>query len=407
MAVADFISWMADFMGPDVVWYVKRLSGNDTLANETHQAGPYMPREFLLSLFPELKRPDAENPDMRLDIHIDSHKEMRNVRAVWYNNKYRGKTRNETRLTGFGGAGSALLDPDNTGALTIFAFMQGAEKKCHAWICRTEAEEDLAEDRIGPVDPGRHLVWSPSRNVLPSLSSRKPEAKTNCRLDPSEIPGAWLQAFPRSDELMRKAVQMRPEEGLGPDDRLVRRRKCEYELFLSVEEAVEMPGIKAGFESIDEFTARAQSILQRRKSRSGRSLELHTRNIFIEEGLREGREFVHGAESEPGHKPDFLFPSEAAYRDEDFPESRLRMLAVKTTCRERWQQVLNEAGRIRTKHLLTIQEGVSAKQFQEMKRSGLQLVVPAGIRHFYPESVRPDLVALEDFIKDVRILVPK
>ena len=34
------------------------------------------------------------------------------------------------------------------------------------------------------------------------------------------------------------------------------------------------------------------------------------------------------------------------------------MLAVKTACRNRWHQILNEAGQITTKHLLTLQEGV-------------------------------------------------
>ena len=76
----------------------------------------------------------------------------------------------------------------------------------------------------------------------------------------------------------------------------------------------------------------AQKVLQRRKSRSGRSLELHARTIFIEEGLRENQAFAYNQESEPGHKPDFLFPSAEAYRTTDFPSDRLRMLAVKTTC---------------------------------------------------------------------------
>ena len=71
----------------------------------------------------------------------------------------------------------------------------------------------------------------------------------------------------------------------------MRRRECEFEIFRSVEEAVELPVITAGFTSLDGFLARAQTILQRRKSRSGRSLELHAREIFIEERLRRRRRF--------------------------------------------------------------------------------------------------------------------
>src|SRR3546814_3347689 len=50
---------------PDFVWYVKRLSGNDTLANKSNQAGPYIPRDFLFGIFPALDRRDVKNPDVR------------------------------------------------------------------------------------------------------------------------------------------------------------------------------------------------------------------------------------------------------------------------------------------------------------------------------------------------------
>lgn len=96
-----------------------------------------------------------------------------------------------------------------------------------------------------------------------------------------------------------------------------------------------------------------------------------------------------------------MFPSQAHYRDPAFPDDRLRMLAVKTTCRDRWRQILNEADRIPTKHLLTVQEGVSDSQFREMKESGVQLVVPSRLWTHYPAAVRPELVSLRDFIAAV------
>ena len=179
---------------------------------------------------------------------------------------------------------------------------------------------------------------------------------------------------------------MRPGRGHGPDDRLLRRRDCEYKLFLSVEEAVETPGIRAVFGLIDEFVARAQTVLQRRNARAGRSLELHARQVFLEEGLRESEHFDHDVESEPGRRPDFLFPSQSRYLDPAYHDDRLWMPAVKTTCRDRWRQILNEADRIPTKHLLTVQEGVSESQFREMKESGVQLVVPSRLWTTIPPS---------------------
>ena len=216
-----------------------------------------------------------------------------------------------------------------------------------------------------------------------------------------------LKYFPSNSggaEIIKKTVEFRPLSGTKPDARLLKRRECEYEIFQSVEEAIELPIIRRGFSSVKEFIDRAQTVLQRRKSRSGRSLELHVREIFLEGGLSEGKEFSCQAESESGKRPDFIFPSSTAYQDPYFPESRLRMLAAKTTCKDRWRQILNEADRIRTKHLLTLQEGVSEKQFREMTGSGVSLVVPEGLQNAYPGSVRPHLVTLESFIGDIRIL---
>lgn len=80
------------------------------------------------------------------------------------------------------------------------------------------------------------------------------------------------------------------------------------------------------------------------------------------------------------------------------------MLAAKTTCKDRWRQVINEASRIPVKHLLTLQEGVSEGQFREKQEAGIRLVVPAGLHDSYPGSVRPHLVSFESFIGDVRLL---
>lgn len=286
----------------------------------------------------------------------------------------------------------------------MFAFTldaAGAATESHIWVCRHETEEDLVEDRVGPVEPGRFLLWSPEQpGLFPPFASRP----AKCWLEPAEVPAEWLVQFPTGAEIVRKTVELRPEHGTPPDNRLLRRRECEYEIFRSVEEAVELPAIRAGFTTLAEFISRAQTVLQRRKARSGRSLELHTRQILIEERFREGTDFQLGGQSEPGKRPDFLFPSEAAYRDSSFPAARLRMLAAKTTCRDRWRQVLNEADRIPVKHLLTLQEGISETQFREMVQSNVQLIVPEPLVSSFPKSVQPHLQTLESFIGDMRLL---
>jgi hypothetical protein len=162
--------------------------------------------------------------------------------------------------------------------------------------------------------------------------------------------------------------------------------------------------IQHGFKTMEEFLTRAQSIIQRRRSRGGTSLELQVRQIMLEEKLVEGRDFESQAKTEGERTPDFIFPSRAAYLDPAFPGDRLRMLAVKSTCKDRWRQVLTEAKRVPQKHLLTLQEGVSENQFQEMQDAGIRLVVPEPLTKKFPATVRPHLVKLTDFIDEVAAL---
>lgn len=415
MPTQDLEEWIAEQSASSAIWYAKRLSGNDTLANDAHQAGPYVPRDLLFRLFPALNTPTAVNPDHWFDLYVDSHADHKRVRAVWYNGRVRSAgTRNETRLTNLGGGASPLLNADSTGALAVFSFAlsaDGTAADCHVWVCDNEIEAELFEERLGPVEPGRHVIWSPG--VVPQDWDdyfgllglmRAPSPRASCFLSPSEIPPEWLVRFPSGATIIRRAVEMARCAHMAPDARLLKRRLCEFEIFQSVEQEVFLPRVRGGFNDLDAFLRVAQSVLQSRKSRSGKSLELHAKEILIEEGFSEGSDFCHDVEIEGGKRPDFVFPSKSAYLDPEFPSHRLRMLAAKTTCKDRWRQVLNEADRIPTKHLLTLQEGVSEGQFQEMTEAGVRLVVPSALQGKYPQSVQAHLTSLETFIAEVHHL---
>ncbi len=399
----DLAGWMTRHARPGVRWYVKRLSANDTLATNAHQAGPYIAKETAFLIHPGLKRPRHPNPEVWIDLSIGSHGTQRRVRLVWYNNRLSGDgTRNETRLTNFGGAESPFLDPESTGSIAILAFEPGGGARgpvCHAWVCRNAADEELVEERLGQIDPGKPVLWDPETGQI--LGDPDP-GEAPCALDRRAMPASWLQQFPTGEEIIRKAVELRPLAGEPADARLVRRRICEYEIFRSIEETHYLPRIRKKFGSIDSFVSLAQAILQSRKSRAGNSLELHAREVFREEGLVDGRDFSHRPVIEGGKRPDFVFPSAAAYADASFPPSALTILAAKTTCKDRWRQILNEADRVQTKHLLTLQEGVSEAQFREMTGAGVKLVVPAQIQKAYPASIRGELIPLSGFIRHVK-----
>jgi hypothetical protein len=382
------------------LWYVKRLSGNDTLANGSHQAGFYMPKPVFFRLFPSLEHQIQGNADKWFPLTIDSHPDAREVRAVWYNNRLRGGTRDEVRVTNLGGGASALLDPESTGALTIFAFCRGDgadAESCRVWVCRNEVEEELVEREIGPVEPGRWTTFPADGWLLAAIRSA---VRADCRLAAHQLPRAWLKHFPSGEEIVRKVMELRPDRDLWVDDRILRRRDCEFELFQSLEEAVELPRAQAGFPTIAEFLAAAQTVLQRRKSRAGRSLELHMRAILLEERFVEGRDFSY--QPKAGNNPDFLFPNEQAYLNVGVPRERIRMLAVKTTFRDRWRQVAEECADLPVRHLLTVQEGVSETQFNLISKAGIRLVVPKKTISSYSPKIRGEILTLEGFLQELR-----
>jgi len=101
-------------------------------------------------------------------------------------------------------------------------------------------------------------------------------------------------------------------------------------------------------------------------------------------------------------KPDIIMPSIAAYPDHRYPTNKLFMVGVKTTCKDRWRQVLNEAKRIKEKHIMTIQQGISRKQLNDMKEDGVQLIVPLEFHKQYPPKSSMKLLQVGEFVQKVK-----
>ena len=116
--------------------------------------------------------------------------------------------------------------------------------------------------------------------------------------------------------------------------------------------------------------------------------------MFDEEGVA----YETGGTTERNRKPDFVFPSIGAYHA---GEPTL-MLGVKTSVKERWRQVIDEAARIPQKHLFTLSEGVSPDQFDQIQGACLTLVVPESNVSKFPEAIQPRLMTLAGFVEVVR-----
>ena len=376
----------------------KRLSANDTGATGAHQVGLYVTRSVVDQLFPEMHLLcDIENPKLAVQTSFSSHVvPTQEVTLTWYNNRNRGGTRNEFRLTGWGGKASPIQDPESTGSLVLFAFRQGSAQQhtCDLWLCKDIDEEETVDAALGVVEPGEMVVLSAPHGADGSASL------IEVVFEKLLLPASWHGQFPKGQDLVAESVRLVPEHGVGIDRLLIMRREVEFELFRQLENSLASPRIQEGFKSLDEFIHFAGSLTNRRKSRSGKSLELQVKELLERQGIQ----FNYDAKIEGGKRPDFLFPSVREYEDPSTPPIKLAMLAVKTTCKDRWRQILNEASRIPRKHLLTLQEGVSEGQFAEMSESQVVLVVPEPLHSKYPKSVRSQLLTVEDFVDHIKAL---
>ncbi|MCA5933088.1 restriction endonuclease [Pectobacterium versatile] len=212
--------------------------------------------------------------------------------------------------------------------------------------------------------------------------------------------------FPKSKEFSSLAWEQTPGEPLyEPDETLMLWLEQEEKLFRTYERFEVAKKLARGFgengDNVDDFIDFSLSVQNRRKSRVGFAFENHLNYLFSLHGLK----FQQGSSkntTESKSKPDFLFPDFSAYHDPFFPQEKLRLLGAKTTCKDRWRQVLAEGDRIGRKHLITIQPGISEQQLTEMKNKSLQLVVPYSVQSVYPVSFISDLQSVVDFIAEIK-----
>ena len=184
----------------------------------------------------------------------------------------------------------------------------------------------------------------------------------------------------------------------NPDVALIKWIEREEILFKTLEEYLVLKQINVGFDDVDSFISYSLSIHNRRKSRVGYALENHLMAIFDEFGLK----FSNGAITENRSRPDFLFPNIAMNHKPGFPKSCLTMLGVKTTCKDRWRQVLSEAEKVNQKHLFTLEPKISENQTDEMRSHQLQLVLPNELHQTFTTSQQAYLLDLADFISMVQ-----
>lgn len=309
---------------------------------------------------------------------------------TWYESK------KELRITGFG-RGKSPLNTEYTGAL--FVLIKDSEVDYQGYLLNTDDDIEQFLDAFGitPAETNRPIEIN---RVNPELREKKAIDTFIYTLKVD---------FPASAEMSRAARMIQYQVYLNrslavkdPDSVLLRWTDQEYTLFRAIEHARYGDVVSQGFKSVDDFVIMANKVLNRRKSRAGKSLEHHLSAIFNENKIL----YTAQAVTEGNKKPDFLFPSQEAYHDPSFSIDKLCTLAAKTTCKDRWRQILNEANRLRdeNKYLCTMQQGITAAQMDEMQAEKVILVVPKAYHSAYPKEKRDRIWTLGKFVKYVKEL---
>jgi hypothetical protein len=207
--------------------------------------------------------------------------------------------------------------------------------------------------------------------------------------------------FPKTRDFSAFARSTLPDvdSGTEPDAALLAWMEREEALFRTLERHLVGARLEQGFAGdVDGFVSFSLSVHNRRKSRVGYALENHLETVFAASGVR----FARTAVTESHSKPDFLFPGATEYRDLQYPSDRLTVLGVKTTCKDRWRQVLAEADRVERKHLLTLEPAISAAQTDEMQSRQLQLVLPRALHGSCSAAQQAWLMDVNAFVALVR-----
>ena len=366
--------------------FCRFITANDTHASGSHQYGFLMPIAAYSLIFNQ-DRVRGENKDCWVQIRWHNDR-VTNNRMIYY-----GKAKNELRITRFGNNFPFFQDK-YVGDLLIIA--KHEDDYYEGFVLSTE---DDIETFLSYFNLSTELA-----NQMIDVSKQKGEDEIiQAAIDATIIE---LNDFPITAEMGKMAqviynnLHNIKEKDIckAPDNILLKWYNTELSLFRSLEEKVYRSIYTKPFADCQSLIDFSNKILNRRKSRAGKSLEHHLSAIFTIENVLFEEQVV----TENNKKPDFLFPNSICYHNYEFPTENLTVLGAKTTCKDRWRQVINEADRVDEKFLFTLQQGISKNQLQEMTDERVKLVVPKSHIESYPEEYRENLNTLESFINYVK-----
>ncbi len=364
--------------------FCKFIAANDAGATGAHQQGFYIPKNSIPLMFDE-PGTKGTNKDRFIRIRWQDTFET-DSRFIYYGKE----TRNEYRLTRFGKRFPFLRD-ENVGDLFILCHIEDDYYEGFVLQTDDDIEDFFTEFNISASETNKLIKNVPvvkEDNVLQECFDNYIQSLIIDFPPSIELASRARLCYNLSNKINNDSLLK------NPDKNLLGWINTEFELFKSLENDRYKELLTKPFGSITEFIDTANTILNRRKSRAGKSLEHHLSEMFSIASLKYEAQVI----TEENKKPDFIFPNRQSYFDKNFNDDNLIFLASKTTCKDRWRQILNEADRIKTKHLFTLQQGISLKQLQEMDKYGVKLVVPMQYIDTFPVQFRDKIMSLNGFI---------
>lgn len=385
--IEESLQDVIQLVGDAVSAYCHYITPNDVGATGGHQYGFTFAKPCYSMFFDE---PGVKGSNKDKYIEITWQKSfVTQSRAIYYG----VGTRNEYRLTRYG-KGFEFLQEDYIGSLQIMTKNREGEYNGYVLSDQGNIEAFMATFNLD-ITVGNHMIKSDSVFEADQfiLDEFLKFIDTH-----SHFPDTLEMAAFARNCVIRANKYNEAYISNNPDSIITEWITAEYQLFSGLEEKIYGPIFTQPFQNCQALIDFSNQILNRRKSRAGKSLEHHLATIFKASGLN----FEEQCVTENNKKPDFIFPNGECYHDFAFPASKLTMLGAKTTCKDRWRQVLNEANRITDKHLFTLQRGVSRNQLQEMTDEHLTLVIPKeNMKLFLPEF-HSSIMCLSDFILMVK-----
>ena len=392
--------------------YLKKLSLNDWQWSDNpkaHQGGPYIPHaDRDAGFFPALtamERAAGEPPILEAWFDIiwpQNGGEIKRARLVNYRSK--GE---ETHLTNVVKEPFQRISPASLLLITRKKPDAGPRQYTALIADSASAPYDYLRDLFrfdtdfvsGFFDPGRAEADAGQRVLTfleQALDAWRKGTLQEFAKGHATVPGTTdMAAMAQSQYLKAQGLSsLDPFSMDAPGDAVMQiSRDIEYRLFQDFEmkmRSMQLIGIILGLDSgkmtveralrslISDFALVDKVLLsaaQQRKSRAGKSFELHIERLLRDGSVPHEVQVVIASKK----RPDFVLPSYRMYMDDQRSNDAALVLSAKTTLRERWKQVHSEIRNCEL-YLATVDENVAASAIVEMGEAGIRLVVPESLK---------------------------